>query len=96
MAEDKDSPTVEGELPQTTKKEIVLELQGQQRKEIEPEEVGHISGEEEMVAEVGQMSNATGAISGATHPLNAWKLSMLARGEHLLRTLRKLKHSPAR
>ena len=96
MAEDKDSPTAEGELPLTAKKAVDPELQGQQRREITLEEVGHISGEEEMVVEGGLMSSAKGAISGGRDPSNARKPSTLARGEHLLRSLRKLKHSPGR
>lgn len=96
MLEEEDSPTAEGELPLTAKKEIVPELQGQQRREIAPEEVSHLSGEEEMVVEGGLMSSATSAISGGTDPSNARKLSMLARGEHFLRSLRKLKHGPRR
>jgi len=94
MAEDEDSPTADGELPLTTKKATAPELQGQQRREIAPEEVGHISGEEEMVTEGGLMSSDTGAKSGGTGPSNARKQSTLAREEHLLRSLRKLKHSP--
>ena len=93
MAEDEDSPTIEGELPLTVKKAAAPELQEQQRREIAPEEVGHISGEEEMVVEGGIMSSATGYISGGTDPSNARKPSMLARGENLLRSLRKPKHS---
>lgn len=96
MLEDEDSPMAEGELPQTAKKATIPELQGQQRREITLEEVGHISGEEEMVAKGGLMSSATGAISGGTDRSNARKLSTLARGEHLLRSLRKLKHNPGR
>lgn len=96
MAEDEDSPTAKEELPLTTKKAAVRELQGQQRREIALEEGGHINGEEEMVAEGGLMSSATGAISGGTDPSNARMLSTLARGENLLRSLRKLKHSPER
>ena len=94
MAEDEDSPMAEGELPRTARKAAVPELQGQQRKEKAPEEVVHISEDEEMAAEEGLMSSATGAISGGTDPSNARKLSTLAKGEHLFRSLRKLKHSP--
>ena len=96
MAEDEDSPTAEGELPQTAKKATVPELQGQQRREKAPEEVSHISGDKEMAAEEGLMYSAMGAISGGTDPSNTRKLSMLARVEHLLRSLRKLKHNPGR
>ena len=81
MAEDEDSPTAEGELPLTAKKAAVPELQGQQRTEIALEEVGHISGEEEMVAEGGLMSSATGATSGGTEPLSVQKLNRLVKGE---------------
>ena len=49
------------------------------------------------MAEEGElMSSATGATSGGTDPSNAQKLSMRARGEHLLHSLRKLKHNPGR
>jgi hypothetical protein len=48
LAEEKDSPMAEGELPVTVKKAAVPKLQGQQKKEIALEEVGHISEEEEM------------------------------------------------
>ena len=96
MVENEDSPTAEGELPQTTKKATIPELQGKQRRGRAPEEVGHISGGEEMAAEEGLMSSATGAISGGTDPSNARRWNRLARGEHLLRSLRKLKHNPRR
>lgn len=49
-----------------------------------------------MVVEEGLMSSATGAINGGTDPLNVQKLNMQARGEHLLHSLRKLKHNPWR
>lgn len=96
MAEDEDSPMVEEELPLTVRKEIASELQEQQRNGITREEDSHISEEEEMVEEGALMSSATGATSGGTDPTNAWKLSMLARGKHLLHSLKKLKHDPKR
>ena len=96
MAEDGDSPTAEEGMLRTAKKAAVQKLQGQQKKEIAPEEVGHISEGEEMAAEGGLMSSAIGAISGGTDPSNAWRWNKLARGEHLLRSLRKLKHNPGK
>jgi len=96
MAEDEDSPMAEEELPRIARKAAVPELLEQQRKEKAAEEVGHISKDKEMAAEEGLMSNAIGAISGRIDPLNAQRWNRLARGEHLLRSLRKLKHNPGK
>ena len=81
VAEDEDSPTEEVRVLQTAKKAAVQKLQGRLRKEIAPEEDGHTREEEEMAAEEGQMSSATGATSGGTEPLNVQKLNKLVRGE---------------
>lgn len=94
MAKDADSPMAEGELPVIAKKAAAPKLHEQQRREIAREEIGDISREEEMAEEREQTSSATGAISGGTNPSNAWKQSKLARGEHLLHILRKLRHYP--
>ncbi len=75
MVEDGDSPKVEEGPLRTTKKAAVLKLQGQQRKETAPEEVGHISEDEGMAAEEGLVSSATGVKNGGIDPLNVQKLS---------------------
>ena len=96
MVEDGDSPTVEEGPLRTAKKAAVLKLQGQQRKETTPEEVGHISEDEGMAAEEGLVSNATGAINGGTDPLNVQKLNRQVKGELLWHSVKKLKHNHGR
>ena len=65
----------------TAKKAAVQKLQGQQKKEIAPEEVGHTREDEAMAAEEGLISSATGATNGGTEPLSVQKLNKLVKGE---------------
>ena len=81
MVEDGDSPTVEERELRTAKKAAVQKLQGQQKKEIALEEVGHTREDEGMAAEEGLESSATGAINGGTDPLSVQKLNRPVRGE---------------
>ena len=81
MAEDGDSPTAEEGMLRTAKKAVVQKLQGQQKKEIAPEEVGHTREDEGMAAEEGLMSSATGVTNKGTEPLNVQKLNRPVRGE---------------
>ena len=93
---EKTSPMAEGGLLVVLRKAAVPELPDQQIKVIVREVVGHISEAGELVEVEELVINVTGAISGGTDPSNAWRWNRLARGEHLLRSLRKLKHNPGR
>jgi len=94
VAEEEDSPIAEDELPVIVKRAAAPRLQEQRRKETALEVAGHI-GEDEGMAEVGELTiRATCATNGGTDLLNALKRNKLAREERLSHNLRKQRHHP--
>ena len=96
MAEGKDGPMVEVELPILVMKAAVQRLQQQHKETITLEGKGHTSVEEVMAEAQELPSSVTSAISGGRSLLSVLRVKIQEEEEHMLLKWRKQRHHPKR
>ena len=92
LAEEKDNPLAEEELPTILKRATVQRPQGQHKRKVALEAEGHTKEEGEMVEEEELSTSVTSATSGGTGPLSALKENRLVKEEHMLLRQRNRRH----